>query len=160
MSEQILADVIQSSKLIINIFLDTTDERTRHLTDHVYNVVTFAALTLCRILQSHRNQLQEAGHDLGVIHKLIEAIVSGLSSVGLPCHAASMLAAVVSARFARLQTTLDDVGAISSEALVGDPSASSEAFTGLDDYTFMYPDFSRSDLFNLSVDAPQWPSWT
>lgn len=160
MSEQILADVIQSSKLIIEIFLDTTDERTRHLTDHVYNVVTFAALTLCRILQSHRNQLQEVGHDLGKIHKLIEAIISGLSSVGLPCHAASMLAAVVSARFARLQTTLDNIGSISSEALVGDPSASSEALTGLNDYTFMYPDFSRTDLFDLTVDAPQWPAWT
>lgn len=160
MSEQILADVIQSSKLIIEIFLDTTDERTRHLTDHIYNVVTFAALTLCRILQNHRNQLQEAGHDLGKIHKLIEAIISGLNSVGLPCHAASMLAAVVSARFARLQTTFDDVGSISSEALVLDPSASSGAFTGLNDYTFMYPDFSRTDLFDLTVDAPQWPAWT
>lgn len=158
--ERTLADVIQSSKDIIKIFLDTTDERTRHLTDHVYNVVTFAALTLCRVLQSHRNQLQEAGHDLGMIHKLIEAIISGLSSVGLPCHAASMLAAVVSARFARLQTTLDDLGAISSEALVGDSSAPSEAFTGLDDYTFMYPDFSRTDLFDLTVEAPQWTSWT
>lgn len=160
MSEQTLADVIQSSKLIINIFLDTTDERTRHLTDHVYNVVTFAALTLCRILHSHRNRLQEAGHDLGMIHKLIEAIIAGLSSVGLPCHAASMLAAVVSARFARLQTTLDDIGAISSEALVGDLSASSEEFAGIEDYTFMYPDFSRTDLFNLTIDAPQWASWT
>ena len=160
MSEQTLADVIQSSKLIINIFLDTTDERTRHLTDHVYNVVTFAALTLCRIMQSHRDQLREAGHDLGMIHKLIEAIIAGLSSVGLPCHAASMLAAVVSARFARLQTTLDDIGAISSEALVGDLSASSEEFAGIEDYTFMYPDFSRTDLFNLTIDAPQWASWT
>ena len=41
-SERTLGDVIQSSEDIINIFLDTTDERTRHLTDHVYNVVTFA----------------------------------------------------------------------------------------------------------------------
>ena len=160
MSEQILADVIQSSKLIIEIFLDTTDERTRHLTDHVYNVVTFAALTLCRILHSHRNQLQEAGHDLTMLHKLVEAIIAGLSSVGLPCHAASMLAAVVSARFARLQTTLDITGTIPSEGLVGESSASLETYTGLDDYTFMYPDFSRSDLFDLTVDAPQWASWT
>jgi len=159
-SDRTLADVIKSSKDIINIFLDTTDERTRHLTDHVYNVVTFAALTLCRVLQSHRDQLQEAGHDLRMLHKLIEAIIAGLSAVGLPCHAASMLAAVVSARFARLQTTLDSTGTISSNVLVGESSASLETYTGLDDYTFMYPDFSRSDLFDLTVDAPQWASWT
>lgn len=160
MSERTLANVVQSSKDIINIFLNTTDERTRHLTDHVYNVVTFATLTLCRVLQSHRDQLQEAGYDLNLLHKLIEAIIAGLSSVGLPCHAASMLAAVVSARFARLQTILDGMGTISSEAPVGENSASLEMYTALDDYTFMYPDFSRSDLFDLTVDAPQWTSWT
>jgi hypothetical protein len=122
-SERTLTDVIQSSKDIITIFLDTTDERTRHLTDHVYNVVTFAALTLCRVLQGYRDKLQEAGHDLSVLHKLVEAIISGLSSVGLPCHAASMLAAVVSARFARLQTTSDGMGTNSSGTLVGESSA-------------------------------------
>ncbi|GAB7335704.1 hypothetical protein MBLNU13_g08007t3 [Cladosporium sp. NU13] len=156
-SDHTLSGVIQSSKTIINIFLDTTDERTRHLTDHVYNVVTFAAITLCRILQSHRDQLQEAGHDLSMLHKLIEAIIAGLSSVGLPCHAASMLASVVSARFARLQTTLGGTGTMSSEVLVGEFSDSvPEAYTGLDDYTFMYPDFSRTDLFDVGLDVPQW----
>lgn len=161
MSGRTLTDVIQSSKDIITIFLDTTDERTRHLTDHVYNVVTFAALTLCRVLQSYREQLQEAGHDPNELHKLVEAIVAGLSSVGLPCHAASMLAAVVSARFARLQTTSDGVGTISSEALVGESSASmQEAYTEFEDYTFMYPDFSRTNLFDVGVDETQWASWT
>lgn len=160
MSERTLADVIQSSRDIINIFLDTTDERTRHLTDHVYNVVTFAALTLCRILQSYRNQLQEAGHDLSVLHKLIEAIISGLGSVGLPCHAASMLAAAVAARFARLQTTSGSMGKTSSEALVGEfPASMQEAYTEFEDYTFMYPDFNRTDLFDDGVDEAQWASW-
>jgi hypothetical protein len=160
-SERTLGDVIQSSEDIINIFLDTTDERTRHLTDHVYNVVTFAALTLCRVLQSYHAQLQEAGHDLRMLHKLIEAIIIGLSSVGLPCHAASMLAAVVSARFARLQTTVEDMRTLAAEGLVAETSASmSEAYTGFDDYTFMYPDFSRTDLFDVSADLPQWTSWT
>ena len=160
-SERTLTDVIQSSKDIISIFLETTDERTRHLTDHVYNVVTFAALTLCRVLQSYRDQLQEAGHDLSALHKLVEAIIAGLGSVGLPCHAASMLAAVVSARFARLQTTSNGVGTISSEALVAEPSASMpEAYTEFEDYTFMYPDFSRTDLFDVGVDEAQWACWT
>jgi hypothetical protein len=94
-----------------------------------------------------------------MLHKLIEAIIAGLRSVGLPCHAASMLAAVVSARFTRLQTSLEDMGTMSSEALVAESSAlSSEAF--LDDYTFMYPDFSRPDLFDVSLDVSQWASWT
>ena len=160
MSESNLADIIQSSKDIINIFLDTTDERTRHLTDHVYNVVTFAALTLCRILQSYSAQLQAAGHDLSMLHTLIEAIIAGLSSVGLPCHVASMLASVVSARFARLQTTLQGMGTISSEALVGESSASMpEACIGFEEYTFMYPDFSRTDLFDVGADQAQWASW-
>lgn len=160
-SERTLTDVIQSSKDIINIFLDTTDGRTRHLTDHVYNVVTFAALTLCRVLQNHRYQLQEAGHDLRVLHKLVEAIVAGLSAVGLPCHAASMLAAVISARFARLQTITGSVGMMFSEALVGESSASMpEGYKEFEDYTFMYPDFSRTELFDVGVDEAQWASWT
>jgi hypothetical protein len=159
-SQSTLTDVIHSSKDIITIFLDTTDERTRHLTDHVYNVVTFAALTLCRVLQGHRDQLQEAGYDLSVLHKLVEAIIAGLSSVGLPCHAACMLAAVVAARFARLQTTSGSMGTTSSEALVGESSASmQEAYNELEDYTFMYPDFNRTDLFDVGVDEAQWNSW-
>jgi len=72
-----------------------------------------------------------------------------------------MLAAVVSARFARLQTSLEDMGTMSSEALAAGPSAfSSEAYTVLDDYTFMYPDFSRPDLSDVGVDVSQWASWT
>jgi hypothetical protein len=72
-----------------------------------------------------------------------------------------MLAAVVSARFARLQTSLEEMGTMSSEALAAEASAfSSEPYTGLDDYTFMYPDFSRPDLFDVGVDVSQWTSWT
>jgi hypothetical protein len=159
-SDRALSDVVQSSKQIIDIFLDTADERTRHLTDHVYNVVTFAALTLCRVLQSYCAQLQQAGHDLYELHKLIKSIVAGLGSVGLPCHAASMLAAVVSARFARVQSTLEGLGAISSEGVVAEsPPSIPEAYTDFDEYTFMYPDFSRADLFDVNLDVPQWASW-
>lgn len=161
MSDRTLADVIQSSKQIIDIFLDTADERTRHLTDHVYNVVTFAALTICRVLQSYCAQLQQAGHDVDGLHKLIESIIAGLSSVGLPCHAASMLAAVVSARFARLQTTQGSTRTLHSEDLVVDSSTSMpEAYACFDDYTFTYPDFSRTELFDVGVDLTQWTAWT
>ena len=95
-----------------------------------------------------------------MLHKLIEAIIAGLSSVGLPCHAASMLAAVVAARFARLQTAWDGMGTISCDALIGESSTSvPEAYNGLDDYTFMYPDFSRKDLYDVSIVVPQWDHW-
>jgi hypothetical protein len=156
-----LNDVMQSSTAIISIFLDTTDERTRHLTDHVYHVVTFAALTLCRILKNHHAHLLQAGHDLSALHKLIEAIISGLGSVGLPCHAAYMLAGVVAAKFVTLRTSSEGMGAPGSN----DPSTESsgsmqEIYSRLDDYTFMYPDFSKADLFDVSVDLPAWASWS
>jgi hypothetical protein len=154
-----LNDVVQSSTAIISIFLDTADERTRHLTDHVYHVVTFAALTLCRILENHHVHLLQSGHDLSALHKLIEAMISGLGSVGLPCHAAYMLAGVVAAKFVTLRTSSEGVGASG----LNDPSRESsvsmqEIYAGLDDYTFMYPDFSKADLFDVSVDLPAWAS--
>jgi hypothetical protein len=71
-----------------------------------------------------------------------------------------MLASVVAARFARLQTTSGSMGTTSSKALVGESSASmQEAYTEFEDYTFMYPDFNRTDLFNVGVDEAQWNSW-
>lgn len=156
-----LADVVRSSKAIINIFLDTTDDRTRHLTDHVYHVVTFAALTLCRIIGAHPAQLQQEGHDIVALHKLVEAMIRGLGSVGLPCHAANMLAGVVAAKFASLQTSSDEMATLSSnDRGAEDTGSMPEPYASLDDYTFMYPDFSNTDLFDVGIDIPQWPSWT
>lgn len=132
-----------------------------HLTDHVYHVVTFAALTLCRILRDHRIQLLEAAYDLDGLYKLIEAIIHGLESVGLPCHAASMLAGVVAARFATLQMDPEDTNAPLSTESNAEPSLPLlGTYAGLDDYTFMYPDFSNADLFGGGTDMSLWQSWS
>lgn len=159
-SDRALANVVQSCKAIIDIFLETTDDRTRHLTDHVYNVVTFAALTLCRIIQNHHAQLPQAGQDLDTLNRVVEAIIRGLSSVGPSCHAANMLASVVAAKFATLQKDFGCMdGLCSTEANDGTSVQLPDAYFGLDEYTFAYPDFSRADAFDMSIDVPEWTSW-
>lgn len=159
-SDRALADVVQSSRAIIDIFLETTDERTRHLTDHVYNVVTFAALTLCRIMQHHHAQLRQAGQDLSTLNGVVEAIIRGLSSVGPSCHAANMLAGVVAAKFATLQIDPGcKDGSGSTDANDRTSVQSLDSYFGLDEYTFAYPDFSRADAFDMSIDVPEWASW-
>lgn len=159
-SDRALADVVQSSRAIIDIFLETTDERTRHLTDHVYNVVTFAALTLCRIIQNHHAQLPQAGQDLDTLNGVVETIIRGLSSVGPSCHAANMLAGVVAAKYASLQNDCGTMNGLASTDADNETSAQlPDAYFGLDEYTFAYPDFSRADAFDMSIDIPEWSSW-
>jgi hypothetical protein len=44
--ELLINEMIRISTMIIKLATNTTDERTQHLTDHIYHVVSFAAVTL------------------------------------------------------------------------------------------------------------------
>lgn len=140
--------VMQSSKAIIDIFIDTADDRTRHLSDHIYHVVTFAALVLCRLLQNHGAVLEEAGHDRHNLCQLIERIIDQLRSVGLPCHAAYMLASVVAAKFKALPNDFHNTSANPEDNGLELTDQALQDYWPLEDFTFMYPDFGNISAFD------------
>ncbi|KUJ13796.1 uncharacterized protein LY89DRAFT_650813, partial [Mollisia scopiformis] len=94
--ESLLSEMIRLSAAIIQLALDTTDVRTRHLSDHIYHMITFAAVTLCRLLHMYENQLAVA-HNIVELDSLVLTLVTWLHSIGLPCHVAQTLGDVVAA---------------------------------------------------------------
>ena len=48
-----MPEMIRHSKSILKLAMDTVDERTRHLTDHIYHMITFAAIVICRLLNAY-----------------------------------------------------------------------------------------------------------
>lgn len=88
--------MIRLSAAIIQLALDTTDVRTRHLSDHIYHMITFAAVTLCRLLHMYGAQLT-ASHNIVELDSLVLTLVTWLHSIGLPCHVAQTLGDVVAA---------------------------------------------------------------
>lgn len=94
--ESLLSEMIRLSAAIIQLALDTTDVRTRHLSDHIYHMITFAAVTLCRLLHMYENQLS-ALHNIMELDSLVLTLVAWLHSIGLPCHVAQTLGDVVAA---------------------------------------------------------------
>ncbi|KAF8855187.1 hypothetical protein BDZ45DRAFT_805164 [Acephala macrosclerotiorum] len=94
--ESLLSEMIRLSAAIIQLALDTTDVRTRHLSDHIYHMITFAAVTLCRLLHMYGAQLT-ASHNIVELDSLVLTLVTWLHSIGLPCHVAQTLGDVVAA---------------------------------------------------------------
>lgn len=101
MRSSTLTEMIQLCRNIINLAIDNTDERTSHLTDHIYHIITFSAFTLCQLLQTYRGKLggQETEASLD---DLILRLVDWLHSIGFPCHVSRVLGDVIAAYHARL----------------------------------------------------------
>ncbi|KAK4948613.1 hypothetical protein LTR10_012617 [Elasticomyces elasticus] len=162
MRSSVLAEMIERSRLIINLAMDTTDERTRHLTDHIYHTITFSALTLCRLVHTYESKLRAANHDIYALDALVFRLVSWLRSIGLPCHAAHILGDVVSAQFKKLRPNFQQ------EPIYATGSTPKRSHEGTvmdhptlplpDDVAFQFPDFIGSELFNLNDDT-SWPQW-
>jgi hypothetical protein len=100
--ESLLSEMVRLSASIIRIAMDTTDDRTRHLSDHIYHMITFAAVTLCRLMHMYGQELS-ATHDLVELDSLVLTLVTWLRSIGLPCHVAHTLGDVVSAFHKKLR---------------------------------------------------------
>lgn len=162
MRSPILAEMIHRSRSIINLAIDTTDERTRHLTDHIYHTITFSALTLCRLVHTYESKLRAANHDIYALDALVLRLVSWLRSIGLPCHAAHILGDVVSSQFKKLRPNFQP------EPVYGTNSTPNRSHEGTvmdhptlplpDDVAFQFPDFIGSELFDLNDDSA-WPQW-
>jgi hypothetical protein len=92
--ESLLSEMVRLSAAILTLAMETSDDRTRHLTDHIYHVVVFSALTLCRLLHMYEDQLAPS-HNLVELDMLVLQLVAWLHSIGLPCHVAHTLGDVV-----------------------------------------------------------------
>jgi hypothetical protein len=94
--------MVRLSTTIINLAMDTADERTLHLTDHIYHMISFAAVTLCRLLHTYEAQLSNT-HNLHSLDGLILSLVSWLHALGLPCHIGHIMGDVVAAFHKKLR---------------------------------------------------------
>lgn len=100
--ESLLSEMVRLSAAIITLAMDTADIRTQHLTDHIYHLITFAAVTLCRLLHMYEDQLTQS-HNISDLDQLILNLVTWLQSIGLPCHISHTLGDVVSAFHEKLR---------------------------------------------------------
>lgn len=163
MDDTILQAMIHHARSTIVLAINTADERTRHLTDHIYHILTFAALTICQLVQAYESQLAAADYDLGSLAKMIVDFVEWLRSIGLPCHAAYILGDVVSAQFHKARGAFRRSNTSRAYDSVADNAAT---MSGVDlefqpnlDFTFLYPDFIGSELFDSGTQTA-WPQWT
>lgn len=121
--ETLLLEMVHLSTTIIRLAMNTTDERTKHLTDHIYHMLSFAAVTLTRLLHSYEEQLA-ASHDLQQLDELILSLATWLHAIGLPCHIAYTMGNVVAAVHKKLRP---DAGPSPSDSYTGvDPAIHDE----------------------------------
>ncbi|KAL3465572.1 hypothetical protein BJX64DRAFT_56363 [Aspergillus heterothallicus] len=92
--ESVASEMISHATNIIRLAMDTVDERTRHLSDHIYHMITFAAISICRLLGSPENQLGSA-HDVTELDLLLNNLIRWLQSIGLPCHVAHTFGVII-----------------------------------------------------------------
>jgi len=138
--ESLLSEMVRLSTSIINLAMETTDERTQHLTDHIYHMISFAAVTLCRLLRNYEEQLS-ISHDLNRFDELILSLVSWLHAIGLPCHVAHTMGDVVAAFHKKLRP---GAGPSPSTSYVGvDPAIQ-------DDFAQLFPEFYGLPPFDIS----------
>lgn len=152
--------MIELSRKIINLAIDTTDDRTRHLTDHIYHIVTFSALTLCRLVHMYEDQLLVANIEVDDLDHMVIRLIAWLRSIGLPCHAAHLLSDIVSSQFHKLRPAVQSIPA-------NNASSSIQDYDGLSNFGvsalspnvgFLYPDLIGSELFDIGDGT--WPQWS
>ncbi|OJJ02344.1 hypothetical protein ASPVEDRAFT_83854 [Aspergillus versicolor CBS 583.65] len=92
--EAVVSEMITHATAIIRLAIDTMDERTRHLSDHIYHMITFAAVIICRIMGAPEHY-PEIAYKAEELDTLISSLVQWLQSIGLPCHAAHTFGTII-----------------------------------------------------------------
>jgi hypothetical protein len=100
--ETLLNEMVRLSTAIMKLAMDTTDERTRHLSDHIYHMITFAAVTIIRLIHKFEEQLRGT-HNLHELDGHVLSLATWLHAIGLPCHIAYTMGDVVAAFHKKLR---------------------------------------------------------
>lgn len=106
--DHLVSEMVRHSTAIVHLAMDTVDERTRHLSDHIYHMITFAAIIICRLLNSYETQLGLT-HNTAELDSLVLNLVQWLHSIGLPCHAAHTLGNIIAKVHQRLRPRVEAV---------------------------------------------------
>jgi len=144
--ESLLSEMVRLSGAILNLAIETADARTRHLSDHIYHVITFAAVTLCRLLHLYEDRLS-ASHDIAKLDQLLLDLVTWLYSIGLPCHVAHTLGDVVAAFHKKLRPTARPT-----------PSQEEAELWGQPEFANFFPDLLGTAIYD-GTDYAMLPDW-
>ncbi|KAJ5622934.1 hypothetical protein N7490_011539 [Penicillium lividum] len=106
--ESVVSEMVRHSTAILRLAMDTVDERTRHLTDHIYHMITFAAIIICRLLNIYESQLN-AAYDTRELDALVQSLVNWLHCIGLPCHAAHTLGNIIAKVHQKLRPRVETI---------------------------------------------------
>lgn len=129
--DYIVSEMIRHSTSIVRLAMDTVDERTRHLSDHIYHMITFAAIIMCRLLNSYETLLSRT-YNITELDSLICSLVQWLHSIGLPCHAAHTMGNIIAKVQQRLRPRVEAVPV----AVPTDDFPADESFTN-----YYFPEF-------------------
>lgn len=148
MGDSQLSKLIQHTTSIINLAMETADERTQHLTDNIYHIVIFSAITLCQLLRKYEDQLQHT-QDVPALDSLVARLVVWLRSIGLRCHVARMLGDLLSAQHRRLRPE-------------GSTPSGNSVLVGVPTTNALFPHIISAEMLeggdnNLWLDL--WPPW-
>lgn len=138
-----LSELIRLATSIINLAMETADERTQHLTDNIYHIVTFSAITLCQLLKNYEEQLR-LSHDVPALDGLVSRLVGWLGSIGLRCHVAHMLGDLVAAQ---QRTLRPHAGKGPATVVVG----------GAPSPNLLFPEIISAEM--LDGETELWPPW-
>ncbi|KAF7185505.1 putative transcriptional regulatory protein [Pseudocercospora fuligena] len=144
--ESLISEMVRLSSAILQLAMDTADERTKHLTDHIYHMISFAAVTLCRLLCKYEEQMQAtqytADHDL-----LIMNTASWLRTLGTQLHVGQTMGNVIDAVHRKLRPSAHN------------RRRDSEPENATPD-TLTFPELLGVDTLDLDWDAilPDWQS--
>lgn len=162
MSTSILSELVRLARTIIDLAIDTADDRTRHLTDHIYHVVTFSALTLTQIIYSYESKLRATKHQVVDLDNLVLKLVSWLKSIGLTCHISHLLSDIVLSQFEKLRPGSRPM-ILQVDNLQRDkdsmPDIGLEAYAGQSETGFPDLDIMSSELFGIDSNVALWPEW-
>ncbi|KAI7570535.1 hypothetical protein KC343_g2089 [Hortaea werneckii] len=130
----------------MQLVIDTTDARTKHLTDHVYHVIAFAAVTALRLMSKYREYFQDYA-DFGEMESLISEIVDWLDSIGPGSHTGHMMSDVIKATQRKLGFGVSSSTQTSPLALP------------MDSTNFAVPALFAANTAEFDWDAivPDWP---
>jgi hypothetical protein len=127
--------------------MDTIDERTKYLTDHIYHMIAFAAVTLTRLLYRYESQLK-ARHDIEKADALVSATVHWLQGVDMSSHIGYMMGNVIKTVQKKLRPATQE------------PVQDGPEFARLQAEDLIIPDFLGMDSVDFDWDAiiPDWQS--
>lgn len=100
--ESLLSEMLRLSVDIVNLAMSTADDRTRHLSDHIYHLITFAAVTICRLMHMYEQQLS-VSHSLEELDNTVLKLADWLHAIGPDCHVAHTFGDVVAAFHKKLR---------------------------------------------------------